>query len=275
MGVASSFARRNIRGCAPLMAIVALCMAAAQSALAGSTMPNQPPAATPVTFPQLPEIDLTPDCKQQYDYAIATNNADAAAASAIAAPLPYPASIAPAEGAAFSAGVSATLNGITTFSNSPNCDQSAIGTQSIGVGVGNTALNVTSGESIFAGNVYVGKNGTDNGNIFASQFLASQGISADGGAIFLGNPDLTTYATGINIGGGAVAGAGSGPQATTGAATAIAIGNGANASGAGSTALGFGANAAAPNTTAIGAGCDRRLWGGSGFLCRRYVDSSR
>ena len=72
-------------------------------------------------------------------------------------------------------------------------------------GVGNTALNVKSGKWIFNGNVFVGPNGTDNGNVYASQFLASQGISADGGKITLGNQDLTTYDQGINIGGGAVA----------------------------------------------------------------------
>ena len=98
---------------------------------------------------------------------------------------------------------------IDEYNSEVGCDLKSIGTQEIDVGVGNTALQVTSGESIFHGNVYVGPNGADNGNIYSSQLLATQGISADNGAITLGNPDLTTYANGINIGGGAVAGAGS------------------------------------------------------------------
>jgi hypothetical protein len=245
MGVASSFARRNIRGCAPLMTVVALCMAAAPPALAGTTMPNPPPASSPVTFPQLPS-PVGIQCNTQLDTAInaadyagllseatglATNvlafgSAETAAQTSFGAftdqalafgvmegfGLPSPgnsagtlgatdgglaagvlAGAAEGSGLAYAnalLGLASQATGVAsqTTANTyrtaelglPGCNNQYIGTQSIGVGVGNTALNVTSGESIFAGNVYVGKNGTDNGNVYASQFQATQGISADG-----------------------------------------------------------------------------------------------
>jgi hypothetical protein len=49
-------------------------------------------------------------------------------------------------------------------SDLPKCDSTSIGTQTINVGQGNSALNVT-GESTFAGNLYVTNNGADNGNV--------------------------------------------------------------------------------------------------------------
>ena len=155
------------------------------------------------------------------------------------------------------AGVASQITA-TTFTNAaaslPNCDATYIGTQTITVPAGQGALNV-SGNSIFQGNVGVTQNINVGGNVTASKLLATQGISADGGNIVLGNPDLTTFATGINIGGGAVAGAGvGGAQASTGNVSAIAIGNGANAPQAGATALGSGSQALAASSTAIGPG---------------------
>jgi hypothetical protein len=88
----------------------------------------------------------------------------------------------------------------------------------------------------------------------ANQVHAAQGISAHGGAIFLGRLDGTSYFDGITIGGGAIAGAGfGGAEAFTGDVTAIAIGNGASAGSINSTALGTGAEASGIGGTALGA----------------------
>jgi hypothetical protein len=130
----------------------------------------------------------------------------------------------------------------------PNCDAKYIGTQNIDVGAGNQA--------IFAnGNVGVTGNINSGGQLTGNQLVAAQGISSNGGAITLGNADLTTYQQGISIGGGAIAGAGAaGATSTTGDVSAIAIGNGASALRANSTALGTGASALGVNSTALGAG---------------------
>jgi hypothetical protein len=122
-----------------------------------------------------------------------------------------------AQSFAFAAGIlgaGSTVTGVasqitaSTFVNAaatlPNCDARYIGTQTITVPAGQGALNV-SGNSIFQGNVGVTQNINVGGNVTASKLLATQGISADGGNIVLGNPDLTTFASGINVGGGAVA----------------------------------------------------------------------
>ena len=131
----------------------------------------------------------------------------------------------------------------------PSCDQAFTGTVSVSAG----GVNVT-GVSIFNSNVGFAGNITVSGSINASQLHTSQGISALGGVISLGDPNGTTYSDGINIGGGAISGAGfGGPQATTGHITAIAIGNGASAFGVNSTALGTGARANGIDTVAIGA----------------------
>jgi hypothetical protein len=85
-----------------------------------------------------------------------------------------------------------------------------------------------------------------------ANFAAKQGISAFDGAITLGTPSQGYY-DGITLGGGSLAGAGSGGnQASTGDVDAIAIGNGAYAENAGDTALGTGARATGGNATAVG-----------------------
>ena len=87
---------------------------------------------------------------------------------------------------------------------------------------------------------------------------AGQGISADNGAIWLGDTNGTTYSQGITLGGGALSGAGTGGlEAFTGDPTSIAIGNGASAdsgsNGSDDTALGTNAKADDSNSTAVGA----------------------
>lgn len=95
-------------------------------------------------------------------------------------------------------------------------------------------LNYSTGESSLG---YPGLNSCSTeftGTITADANInASQGISADNGAIYLGNTDGKTYQPGISLGGGALAGAGSGVEAFTGDANSIAIGNGASADAAG------------------------------------------
>ena len=126
----------------------------------------------------------------------------------------------------------------------PQCDQKFSGT----VTVLNGGINVT-GNSLVQGNLGV------TGNVTASQLQATQGISAFGGAITIGDPGLTTYSSGITLGGGALSGAGtSGLQAFTGDATAIAIGNNAKAASFGSVALGLNATAVGASAVAVGNG---------------------
>ena len=82
---------------------------------------------------------------------------------------------------------------------------------------------------------------------------AGQGISADNGAIFLGDPNGTTYSSGITLGGGALSGAGAcGLQAVTGDVSAIAVGNNAHATDAGSVAPGLNASSTGADGVAIG-----------------------
>lgn len=136
----------------------------------------------------------------------------------------------------------------------PNCDQEFTGTVKVDAG----GVNVT-GNSLFTGNVGVNGNVNVSGNVTASQVKASQGISADGGAIVLGDPNLVTYSSGITLGGGALSGAGfGGAQAFTGDVSAVAVGNGASAFNVNTVALGTNATAGNPivggnNSTAIGA----------------------
>lgn len=139
-------------------------------------------------------------------------------------------------------------------SNLPNCEAQFTGT----VTVTNGGLNVT-GQSIFNNTVGVIGNLNASQNVTASQVHATQGISADGGAIWLGDPNGTTFSSGITLGGGALSGAGfGGAQAFTGDVSAVAIGNGASAFAVNSTALGNNATAGTlggggANSTAIGA----------------------
>jgi hypothetical protein len=135
----------------------------------------------------------------------------------------------------------------------PSCEQTFTGT----VTVTNGGVNVTGG-SIFNGNVGVVGSLNASQNVTASQVHATQGISADGGAIWLGDPNGTTYSSGITLGGGALSGAGTGGlQAFTGDVSSIAIGNGASAFSVNSTAIGTNAKAGSvggggANATAIG-----------------------
>jgi hypothetical protein len=126
----------------------------------------------------------------------------------------------------------------------PQCDQTFSGTVTVQKG----GVNVT-GNSLIQGDLGV------TGNVSASQLLATQGISAFGGAITIGDPGLTTYSSGITLGGGALSGAGTGGlQAFTGDVTAIAIGNNASAASFGSVALGLNSSAAGASAVAIGNG---------------------
>ena len=138
----------------------------------------------------------------------------------------------------------------TQRSSLPSCEQDFLGS----VQVLDGGASIT-GDSIFNNNLGVAQNLLVGGDVSGSHVAATLGISADGGAIRLGDANGSTYSSGITLGGGALSGAGtSGQQATTGDVNAIAIGNGANASTATSTALGTLANAGAINSTAIGAG---------------------
>lgn len=126
--------------------------------------------------------------------------------------------------------------------NLPQCDQAFTGT----VTVQNGGVNVT-GNSLIQGDLGI------TGNAAASQVNTTQGISAFGGAITIGDTGLTTYSSGITLGGGAFSGAGTGGlQAFTGDVTAIAIGNNANAAKVGSVALGTNAKALGISAVAVG-----------------------
>ncbi len=135
-------------------------------------------------------------------------------------------------------------------STRPQCNQTFTGT----VLVEDGGVNVT-GDSYFQGEIGVVGNLALTGNVTSSTVTATQGISADGGSIFLGDTNLETFSDGITLGGGALSGAGdpNSDEAVTGDVDAIAIGNGANASNANGTALGTGANSVGVGATALGA----------------------
>src|SRR5262249_30015194 len=92
----------------------------------------------------------------------------------------------------------------------PQCNTTFNGTIKSTVPAATVGLLIQQGDAYIGGNTNVGGNIYAGGNVSATQVLASQGVSAYGGAITLGNPDLTSYQTGITIGGGSVAGAGTG-----------------------------------------------------------------
>ena len=130
----------------------------------------------------------------------------------------------------------------------PGCESTHTGT----VMVNDGGVNVT-GTSIFNNDVGVAANVNVEGNVNASQVRATQGISAVGGGIWIGDPNGTTYSDGITIGGGALSGAGvGGSQAITGDADAIAIGNNAQSMSSGSVALGLDASSTAADAVAVG-----------------------
>jgi trimeric autotransporter adhesin len=154
----------------------------------------------------------------------------------------------------------------------PSCDQEFTGTVKVDAG----GINVT-GKSIFnsdgSGQPAVAVNGNVavSGVVTASQVKATQGISADNGAIWLGDPNGVTYSSGITLGGGALSGAGTGgPQAFTGTVSSIAIGNGASAFAVNTTALGTGAVAGNPagggaGATAIGSNANASFANSAAF----------
>ena len=157
----------------------------------------------------------------------------------------------------------------------PDCEATHTGT----VTVTNGGVNV-SGGSIFNDDVGVAADVNVEGNVTASQVQTTQGISAMGGGIIIGDPNGTTYSDGITIGGGAVSGAGfGGAQAFTGDANAIALGNNAlgqqsgsvavglvaSASGADATAVGTSATASADDTTAIGTNAQANAAGSAAY----------
>lgn len=130
----------------------------------------------------------------------------------------------------------------------PDCEGTHTGTLAVTDG----GVNVT-GESIFNDDVGVAGDVNVEGDVNASQVHATQGISAVGGGIWIGDPNGTTFSDGITIGGGAVSGAGfGGAQAFTGDANAMAIGNNAQALQSGSVALGLDASSTGTNATAVG-----------------------
>ena len=224
-----------------------------------------PTAPTPVT-PSQNQTSLVSSatCAQQLSDAINDANAaglalNAASAAAFAVSGTPPAVIA---GAALLAGGTASqiaaqvyTTAQTSVANAlhptvglPNCDATFAGT----VTVTNGGVNV-SGNSIFNNNVAIANNASVAGTLSASKITASQGISAFAGAITIGDPNLTTYSSGITLGGGALSGAGTGgADASTGDVTAIAIGNNAQATQVGSVALGENASATGVSAVAVG-----------------------
>jgi hypothetical protein len=129
-----------------------------------------------------------------------------------------------------------------------NCDQNFTGTVTVKAG----GLDVT-GTSIFNSDVGVAADVNVEGDVTATQVRATEGISAVGGGIWIGDIGGKTYSDGITIGGGALSGAGvGGAQAFTGHVDAMAIGNNAQATQSGSVALGLDASSTEADAIAIG-----------------------
>jgi len=130
----------------------------------------------------------------------------------------------------------------------PNCDSEFTGTVKVSAG----GVDVT-GASIFNDDVGVAADVNVEGDVNGSQVHATQGISAVGGGIWIGDPNGTTFSSGITIGGGALSGAGvGGAQAFTGDVDAIAVGNNAHAMMSGSLALGLDSSSTGTDAIAIG-----------------------
>ena len=111
------------------------------------------------------------------------------------------------------------------------------------------------GNSTFNNNVAIAGDLSVGGTLSANALASATGISAHGGAIWLGDVGGATFQPGISIGGGAVAGVGTGAaQSSTGHVNAIAIGNGANATQSGGIAFGLNASSMAANAVAVGTG---------------------
>lgn len=143
----------------------------------------------------------------------------------------------------------------------PNCEAEFTGTVTVSGG----GLNVT-GASIFNDDVGVAADVNAEGDVNASQVHATQGISAVGGGIWIGDPNGTTYSSGITIGGGAVSGAGAGgAQAFTGDIDAIAIGNNARAMMSGSLAFGLDSSSTGADAIAIGTNAQAMMGGSLAF----------
>lgn len=123
-----------------------------------------------------------------------------------------------------------------------------------GVTVSSGGINVT-GNSTFNNNLAVTGNMTVGGTLGANSLNTTQGISAYAGAMWIGNTNGSSFQPGISIGGGALAGVGTGGLASlTGHAAAIAIGNNSNAALSGSVAIGLNSSAGAANGLALGTG---------------------
>ena len=154
-----------------------------------------------------------------------------------------------AETANVAAGVTSVALSVDA-ANLPDCEVTHTGTVQVTSG----GVNVT-GTSIFNSPVGVVGDVNVQGDVNAAQVHATQGISAVGGGIWLGDVGGTTFSSGITIGGGAVSGAGVGAgslQAFTGDVYAIAIGNNALAMNSGSVALGLNSSSIGVDAIAIG-----------------------
>ena len=243
-------------------------VAPAWSAGSNSSMPLPAPVApTPVTPSNTQTSDvLAATCAQQLSDAINDANSAGLALAASGAAAQAATGLPPAviAGAILTESAIASQTAAlvyttqqTSVANSthptaglPNCDAAFAGTVSVTAG----GVNVT-GNSIFTNNVAVGGNFAVSGALATSKLTTNQGISAFGGAITIGDPSLTTYSSGITLGGGALSGAGTGGlQAFTGDVSAVAVGNNAQATQIASLALGQDASATGVSAIAIGRG---------------------
>ena len=256
--------RARING-AGIALIAVLSVAAAEPAWSGGSNTSNPLPAPATPTAVTPSLNQTSNvnsatCGGQLANAINTANATGLALNAAGTATMAISGLPPAViagDAQIAAGIASQIAALTYTTAQtqvpnglPNCDATFTGTVAVTAG----GVNV-SGNSIFNNNVAFASNASVTGTLSASQITASQGISAFGGAITIGDPSLTTYSSGITLGGGALSGAGTGDgQAFTGNVTAIAIGNNAQATQLGSVALGESAQATGVGSMALGNG---------------------
>ncbi len=254
--------RARING-AGIALIAVLSVAAAEPAWSGGSNTSNPLPAPATPTAVTPSLNQTSNvnsatCGGQLANAINTANATGLALNAAGTATMAISGLPPAViagDAQIAAGIASQIAALTYTTAQtqvpnglPNCDATFTGTVAVTAG----GVNV-SGNSIFNNNVAFASNASVTGTLSASQITASQGISAFGGAITIGDPSLTTYSSGITLGGGALSGAGTGDgQAFTGNVTAIAIGNNAQATQLGSVALGESAQATGVESVALG-----------------------
>ncbi|MGE3529910.1 MAG: hypothetical protein AB7G54_10810, partial [Methyloceanibacter sp.] len=168
--------------------------------------PPPPTFSQVTTFPQLPASVVPGTCQQQYingdddlwEITVAFNALSNISAGA-AALLPYPGDVAAGVAAAGFGSLATAADDtrrqfVYDVAQLPDCNATFIGS----VEISNPSPNrnpglKVEGDSIFQSSLGIENNLNVRNNVNASTVTATQGISADGGSIYLGDTNLETF----------------------------------------------------------------------------------